>query len=57
MYEKDGVVYAGNPIPLLKVLVVQPLDDYRMRLVFSTGEIKEFVFAPRLDTPAFSLWG
>jgi hypothetical protein len=53
MYEKDGVVYAGNPVPLLKIIAIQPLDNYRMRLEFSTGEIKEFDFAPLLDTPCF----
>jgi hypothetical protein len=53
MYEKDGVVYAGNPVPLLKVITVQPLDGYCMRLEFSTGEIKEFDFTPLLDTPCF----
>jgi hypothetical protein len=53
MYEKDGVVYAGNTVPPLKVIAVQPLDNYRMRLEFSTGEIKEFDFAPLLDTPCF----
>ncbi|MDR0718067.1 MAG: DUF2442 domain-containing protein, partial [Treponema sp.] len=53
MYEKDGIAYAGNPVPLLKVIVAQPLDDYRMRLEFSTGEIKEFDFSPLLDTPCF----
>jgi hypothetical protein len=53
MYEKDGVVYAGNPVPLLKVIAVHPLDDYRMRLEFSTGEIREVDFAPLLDAPCF----
>jgi hypothetical protein len=53
MYEKDGVVYAGTPVPFLKVVSVQPLDDYRMHLEFSTGEIKEFDFAPLLDTLCF----
>jgi hypothetical protein len=53
MYERDGVVYAGNPIPILKVIVVQPLDDYRMHLEFSTGEIMEVDFTPLLDIPCF----
>jgi hypothetical protein len=53
MYEKDGVVYAGTLEPLLKVITVQPLDGYRMRLEFSTGETKVFDFAPLLDTPCF----
>ena len=53
MYEKDGIVYEGNPDPLLKVIAVQPLDGYRMRLEFSTGETKEFDFSPLLDTPCF----
>ncbi|MDR0688869.1 MAG: DUF2442 domain-containing protein [Spirochaetaceae bacterium] len=50
MYEKDGII---NSVPLLKVIVAQPLDDYRMRLEFSTGETREFDFAPLLDTPCF----
>jgi hypothetical protein len=43
MYEKDGVVYAGNPIPLLKVIAVQTLDDYRMYLESSIGFQRHFL--------------
>jgi hypothetical protein len=53
MYEKDGIVYANPPEPLLKVVAVQPLDDYRMRLEFSTEETRVFDFTPLLDTPCF----
>jgi hypothetical protein len=53
MYEKDGIVYAGTLEPLLKVIAVQPLGDYRMRLEFSTGETRVFDFTPLLDTPCF----
>jgi hypothetical protein len=53
MYEKDGVAYAENPAPLLKVISVRPLDNYRIHFEFSTGEIREVDFAPLLDTPCF----
>jgi hypothetical protein len=52
-YKKDGIVYAGNLEPLLKVIDAQPLDGYRMYLEFSTGKTKVFDFTPLLDIPCF----
>jgi hypothetical protein len=53
MYEKDGIVYAGNPAPILKVRTIRALSNYHIRLEFSTGETGEFDFSPLLALPAF----
>ena len=53
MYIQDEVVYAGEQKPLVKVVSAKPLDGYRLRVRFGSGEIKIFDFTPLLDEPAF----
>jgi hypothetical protein len=52
MYERDDIMYADDPTPLLTVKAVQPLDNYTLRIRFSTGEEKEVDITPLLDEPA-----
>lgn len=54
MYIKNGIAYAGEQKPILKVVGVRPLDDYKLWLRFNNGEIRIFDFKPHLDSPAFS---
>ncbi|MBQ8682402.1 MAG: DUF2442 domain-containing protein [Selenomonadales bacterium] len=54
MYIKNGIAYAGDQTPPMKVSGVRPLDDFKLWLRFNTGEIKIFDFKPRLNFPAFS---
>ena len=54
MYIIDGIAYAGEPEPELKVCGIRPMDDYRLWIRFSTGETKVFDFIPLLETPAFA---
>lgn len=54
MYIMDGIAYAGEKAPEIKVSGVRPLEDYRLWVRFSTGEAKVFDFKPLLDTPAYS---
>ena len=57
MYEKDGMVYAGemdNPRNLVTVKGVRPLGNYKLWLRFSTDEKKIFDVSPLLDFPAFA---
>lgn len=54
MYIIDGIAYAGNSTPEMKVCGVRPLNDRRLWLRFSTGEAKVFDFSPLLSKPAFS---
>lgn len=54
MYIKDGIAYAGEQKPLIKVSGVRPLDDYKLWLRFNNGETKIFDFKSELDFPAFS---
>lgn len=53
MYIIDGIAYAGEPKQPVKVESVRPLDDWKLRLRFSTGEVKMFDFSPLLDAPCF----
>ena len=56
MYTVDGIAYAGEPHPpqpVLRVASVRPLKDWKLRLRFSTGEVKIFDFSPLLNAPCF----
>jgi hypothetical protein len=53
MYIIDGIAYAGEPAKTVKVVSVCPLDGWRLKLRFSTGEVKIFDLAPLLDFPCF----
>ena len=54
MYIVNGIAYAGEPAPIIKVSGVRPLDNHKLWVRFNTGEAKIFDFTPLLDTPAFS---
>ena len=54
MYIKNGIAYAGEEKPLIKISGVHPLDNYKLWLRFNNGETKIFDFKPELDSPAFS---
>lgn len=54
MYVYNGIVYAGTPEKPLRVTVVEPLSDYRLRITFSTGEKKYFDVKPLLDTALYA---
>ena len=53
MYIIDGIAYAGEEKPMVKVISVRPLDDYKLWLRFSTGEEKEYDFKSLLDYPCY----
>ena len=54
MYIMDGIAYAGEEAPEIKLSGERPLEDHRLWVRFSTGEAKVFDFKPLLDTPAYS---
>ena len=54
MYIENGIAYAGEKTPPVKVYGVRALPDHKLWLRFSTGEAKVFDFAPKLDSPAFA---
>ena len=54
MYIENGIAYAGEPRPLLKVYGVRAMDDYILWVRFSTGETKTFDFKPLLSKVAFA---
>ncbi|MCR5652363.1 MAG: DUF2442 domain-containing protein [Ruminococcus sp.] len=53
MYIVDGIAFAGETKPAVKISGVRPLPDYKLWLRFNTGETKVFDFKPLLDSPAF----
>lgn len=54
MYIENGIVYAGEKTPTLKISGVRPLEDYILWVRFSNGEAKTFDFKSLLSTPAFA---
>lgn len=53
MYEIDGILYAGKPADMIKVIGVKTLENYQLLLTFSTGERKLYDVNPLLDLPVF----
>lgn len=54
MYIKNGIAYAGEEKPMLKVCGVRPLENYKIWVRFNNGEARIFDFAPQLNSPAFA---
>ena len=54
MYIINGIAYAGEQKPMLKVSGVRPLEGHRLWVRFNTGEAKIFDFKPLLHRPAFA---
>ena len=54
MYIRDGIAYAGERNPVIKVSGVRPLEDHRLWVRFNTGEAKVFDFKPLLNQPGFA---
>lgn len=53
MYIRDGIAYAEDLRPPLKVSGVRPLAGSKRWLRFNTGEARIFDFAPLLNDPGF----
>jgi hypothetical protein len=45
--------YYENQKDRIKIVNLEPLEDYIMRIYFSNGKVKKYDFKPYLDTPAF----
>ena len=54
MYIKNGIAYAGEQEPPLKVVGIRPMPDHRLWVRFSTGEAKTADFRPLLDYPCYA---
>lgn len=54
MYVVNGIAYAGEKTPMIKVSGVRPLPDHKLWLRFNTGEAKVFDFTPLLQEPGFA---
>lgn len=44
MYEVDGIVYAGDPRPIPKVIYAEYQGDHVLRVAFNTGEVVDVDF-------------
>jgi hypothetical protein len=53
MYVKDGIAYAENPAPEIRLVSIRALPDYRLWLRFSDGQPRLFDFTPMLDKPCY----
>ncbi len=54
MYEVNGIVYAGNPKPMKKVIYAQYLGNRIIRAAFNTGEVVDVDFSRNFDGSAFA---
>ena len=54
MYIIDGIAYAGELEPMLKVTGVRALKDFQLWVRFNNGEMRIFDFKPLLKTPAYA---
>ena len=54
MYIVNGIAYAGEQTPTLRVTGVRPLSDFRLWIRFNNNEAQIFDFKPLLNTPAFA---
>lgn len=54
MHIVDGIAYAGEQTPVVKVSGVRPMEDHMLWVRFSTGEARVVDFKPMLDLPAFA---
>lgn len=54
MYIIDGIAYAGEQKPALKISGVKPMQNFKLWVRFNTGEAKIFDFMPLLNSPAFA---
>ena len=54
MYIIDGIAYAGELKPPLKVIGIKPLADYSLWLRFNNGESRLFDFKPLLNEPCYA---
>ena len=53
MYELNGIVYAGNPTPMKKVIYAEYRGNYMIRVAFNTGEVVDVNFTHGFDGSAF----
>jgi len=54
MYILNGIAYAGEQSPEIRVSGVRPLDNHKLWVRFNTGEVKVFDFTPLLDASCFA---
>ena len=54
MYIKDGIAYAGEKTPPIRICGVRPLKNHKLWLRFNTGEDRIFDITPLLKMPAFA---
>ena len=53
MFVKEGIAYAGEAEKSITVISVSAIEDYKLWLRFSTGEIKTFDFMPLLNDKVY----
>ena len=53
MFEKDGICYADNLEPALKIIDMRFLDGWKVLATFNNGESRTTDFQPLLSSPAF----
>lgn len=55
MYEIDGILYADNQVKIIRVVYASPMDDYKIELIFNTGEEKIYDAKGLFRFPVFQV--
>ena len=53
MYIKNGIAYAENPTPEVRLVSVRALPNHRLWLRFSDNQPRLFDFTPMLEKPCY----
>lgn len=54
MFVVNGIAYAGEPKPMLSVVGVRPMQDFKLWIRFNNGQTKIFDCTPLLNIPVFA---
>lgn len=53
MFEIDGILYADDQKEMIRVIYAFPMDDYKIKLTFNTGEEKVYDVKALFRFPVF----
>lgn len=50
---EDGIVYADDPMPILRVKSIKLLEDYRAQIEFNNNDVRIFDFSSLIQRPLY----
>ena len=55
MYVVNGIAYAGESVPMIRIKSVRPMEGYRLLIRFFNDELRVFDFEPLLGEPCYTV--